>query len=118
MNDRIFGVPEAIGAVLVASALTLAGWAFRRMWRGLLDRAARRLNEVELLRIALDKGRMRENAHASAGELLTLAVKILVDGEEKAPPAAVMEAVARAEEIVRSAIARCAEAERLRREAL
>lgn len=109
--------PSAWAAVLTLGASALA-WPANRLWLLFVrrsDRSASRedhaLELVELLRRALDKGRVRENGIASACDMLTTALEIAL-GMIGDPPPAIAATRRRALDHLRAARELCREIER------
>ncbi len=94
-------------------------WPVKQLWRWFVKRSARyeqrednAIALVELLRRALDKGRIRENAIASACDMLIMAVEAAVEELPEPHPPLVETARRRALEHLHSARDACQQIER------
>lgn len=95
MQDQFEGVVRPVASLLVA--LGVPAWLAWLVKRSFL-RDATRETLIEVLRKALDKGRVRENAYCSALEALVTGIDYLQD-----PPPALIAARARALKMMEAA---------------
>lgn len=113
--------PLSAWATVVPLAGTAIAWTAKTLWNLFVrrsDRSASRedraLESVELLRRALDKGRVRENGVVSACDMMTIALDLAMEQLQKltAPPSPAIERTRkRALEHLKSARECCREIE-------